>query len=160
MATSAQISYSWFKFLAIPSIASYSYVSALLFIYLLLHAQFFITTTKTRYCISSPSQAYADHMQVYQYHVLSGYIEVYHILYGSCAQYSCRVTSVKNWHLQNDLLIATCWTNSHQNTAAVAVNSTASLGWKSIEMSEIICFFFLFLGLKFLNSIKAAIYSN
>jgi len=49
----------------------------------------------------------------------------------------CRVANVKNRHLQIDLLIAViCWTNSHQNTAVVAVNSIASLGWKSIEMPE------------------------
>jgi len=48
-----------------------------------------------------------------------------------------RVANVINWHLQNDLLIAViCWTNSHQNTAAVVVNSIASLGWKSFEMPE------------------------
>jgi len=48
-----------------------------------------------------------------------------------------RVSNVKNQHLQNALLIAViCWTNSHQNTAVVAVNFIASLGWKSIEMPE------------------------
>jgi len=40
-----------------------------------------------------------------------------------------RVANVKNRHLQNDLLIAViCWTNFHQNTAVVALNSIASLG--------------------------------
>jgi len=48
-----------------------------------------------------------------------------------------RVSNVKNRHLQNDLLTAIiCWTNSHHNTAVVAVNSIASLGWKLIEMPE------------------------
>ena len=35
----------------------------------------------------------------------------------------------------NLLTVIMCWTNSHLNTAAAAVNSIASLGWKSIEMS-------------------------
>jgi len=49
----------------------------------------------------------------------------------------CRVINVKNQLLQNDLLTAViCWTNFHQNTAVVTVNSIASLGWKSIEIPE------------------------
>ena len=48
-----------------------------------------------------------------------------------------RVSNVKNQHLQNNLLTAViCWTNSHLNTAAVAVNSIAFLGWKLIKICE------------------------
>ena len=40
-----------------------------------------------------------------------------------------RVSNVKIQLLQNNLLTAvTCWTNSHLNTAAVAINSIAFLG--------------------------------
>jgi len=45
---------------------------------------------------------------------------------------NARVSNVKNQYLQIDLLIAVIC--SHQNTAIVAVNSIASLGWKSIEI--------------------------
>jgi len=49
--------------------------------------------------------------------------------------YMYRNANLKNQHIQIDLLIAViCWTNSYQNTAVMAVNSIASLGWKSIEM--------------------------
>ena len=42
---------------------------------------------------------------------------------------SSRVSNVKIRLLQNNLLTAaTCWTNSHLNTAAVAINSIAFLG--------------------------------
>ena len=47
-----------------------------------------------------------------------------------------RVSNVKNEHLQNNLLtVVTCWTNSHLNTAAAAINSINSLRWKLIKMS-------------------------
>ena len=47
----------------------------------------------------------------------------------------CRVSNAKNKHLQINLLTAvTCWTNSHLNKAALAVNSVGSWRHKSIKM--------------------------
>ena len=48
-------------------------------------------------------------------------------------QNNSRVANVKNQHLQNYILTAViCWTTSHLNTGAVAVNSITSLGHKLI----------------------------
>jgi len=50
---------------------------------------------------------------------------------------SSRVSNVKNWHLQNNLLTAVIlYVGPTLNTAAAAVNPIAFLGWKSIEMCE------------------------
>jgi len=77
-----------------------------------------------RYLLLILNSALKQQFSLYEY-------QLYFLACQSVSFYWGKVANVKNWHLQNDLLIAViCWTNSHQSIALVAVNSIASLGWK------------------------------